>query len=350
MKLATKEEPRSETPDPVLILGRLESLVSSGINIGMVSGRSGIDESMLHTLLNDDDRESLGSRDRMRIDGRRGYQGQVLERAGYADKEYLSRLDAWLKSYDAERQQQAAREYTEIETGQYIAGLAVEAMEKKRLFHLIGGYGISKTKTMTRFCSQRPMTHETPGAVLVTLTTEEKTTTQFYQRVSDAMRINEKFQTRGRSIGQRVRNELRAGDMLVFDEANLAFENGLWSAIKDIYDGTRASIMMLSNPTSNGFVRINQDELGAFLSRCRTHPIDGNVPADGEVYAKALGYTCRSIIEEAGRIVTKRGPSGGMRAVAKAFEDAEQIAIRKGVQLNVALLRQAAKTNSVFFK
>ncbi|QKV56656.1 MAG: hypothetical protein HT580_04930 [Dechloromonas sp.] len=69
----------------------------------------------------------------------------------------------------------------------------MEALETKRLFHLIGGYGISKTKTLERFAQAHPMTHETPGAAYFALTDEDRTTTQIYQRISDAMRVNEKF-------------------------------------------------------------------------------------------------------------------------------------------------------------
>lgn len=80
----------------------------------------------------------------------------------------------------------------------------MDALETKRLFHLIGGYGISKTKTLERFARMHPMTHETPGAAYLALTDEDRTAGQVYQRISDAMRINEKFVTRGRSIGHRI--------------------------------------------------------------------------------------------------------------------------------------------------
>lgn len=339
MKLATREERLKKSPEPVATLGRVESLIAKGVNLGMIEKQSGIAEHRIHYLLDAERRDLLGV--------------GVWQPGGpdvNEDARTLLQLQSWLDAYDAENRRQRAIEYTEIETGMYLDGLAAEAMNKKRLFHVIGGYGLSKTKTMERFCAKHPMTHETPGAVLVTLTAEEKTSSQLYYRMSDAMRINEKFQIRGRSIGQRVRNGLRAGDVVVVDEANLLFSTGLWSVFKDVFDNTPASVMMLSNPTSNGLVRSNQEELGAFLSRCRTRTIDGNVSADGIAYAKALGYTDQSMIDEAGIIVTTRGLNGGMRAVAKAFEDGEQMAARKGVPLNLTILRQAAKTNSVFFK
>lgn len=326
-------------PDPVAILGHLESLIAQGVNIGMIEKQSGVPEDRIHSLLDSPHREKLGI----------GL-WQPGGRDIYDNRESLLRIKSWLDDHGAESRRRSAMEYTEIETGMYIYGIAEEALNIKRLFHVIGGYGISKTRTMEKFCSKHPMTHETPGAVLVTLTAEEKTTSQLYYRISDAMRLNEKFQTRGRSIGQRVRNVLRSGDVVLFDEANLLFETGLWTVVKDMFDNSPASMVMLSNPTSNGFVKSYQDELGAFLSRCRTRSIDGNTQADGEMYAKALGHTCKSIIEQAGKIAIRRGHNGGMRAVAKAFEDAERIAAKKGVPVNVAILSQAAKINSVSFK
>lgn len=344
MKPATKSEMRVEMPaewipDPVAILGRLEALLAGGLNIGFIEKKSGILEDKLHTLLDAKQRENLG----------------ITENSGsfyparIGEAKALYSLQAWLDEYAAERKDRA-REYTEIGTGMYISGLAMEALEKKRLFHLIGGYGISKTKTLERFARMHPMTHETPGAAYLSLTDEDRTTSQVYLRIAEAVRLNEKYVIHGRSIGQRVRNALRTGDLLIIDEANYAFERGTWGTLRDVFDGSPASMLMVSNSTSNGFVKKHQAELGAFLSRARTRPIEKNMPADGEDYAKALGYTCAKIIEEAAKMVSRSGPSGGMRFLAKVFEDAEQKALKRGLPVDIATLRDAAKLNSVFFK
>ncbi|HRI90159.1 MAG TPA: AAA family ATPase [Accumulibacter sp.] len=352
MKPATREELRAEIPavrdpNPVAILDRLESLIASGLNVGLVEKRTGISESTLHALLDDRERSSLGMvrRDNW-FDERNPSKPGPLDNA----RRDLHRLNAWMDADADERRKMAARQYTEIETGLYIAGLAMEALEKKRLFHLIGGYGICKTTTLQRFAGKHPMTHETPGAVFLALTEEDRTPAQVYRRVGEAIRISEKFQTRGRSLGQRVRNTLRPGDLVIVDEANYAFERGTWATLRDIFDSSQASLMMVSNTTSNGFVKRNQDELGAFLSRARTRLIDRNQASDGERYARALGYTCPRIIAEAARIVTVRGANGGMRTLAKAFEDAEQMATQKGVAVDLAIVKEAAKINSVFFR
>lgn len=344
MKPATKAEMRVEMPaewipEPVAILGRLEALLAGGLNIGFVEKKSGISEDRLHALLDAKQRAKIGVTE----DSDHAYRNR------FGEAKDLFSLQTWLDEYAAERKEKA-REYTEISTGMYISGLAMEALETKRLFHLIGGYGISKTKTLERFARMHPMTHETPGAAYLALTDEDRTTSQVYQRISDAMRINEKFVTRGRSIGQRVRNTLRSGDLLIVDEANYAFERGTWATLRDVFDGSPVSMLMVSNSTSNGFVKKHQAELGAFLSRARTRSIEKNAPSDGEDYAKALGYTCPKIIEEAGKMVSRSGPSGGMRFLAKAFEDAEQKAHKRGQPVDITTLRDAAKLNSVFFK
>lgn len=344
MKSATKAEVRMEMPaewipDPVTILGRLEALLAGGLNIGFVEKKSGIQEDRLHTLLDAKQRPKIGVTE----DSGHSYRDR------FGEAKDLFTLQSWLDAYAAERKDKA-REYTEISTGMYISGLAMEALERKRLFHLIGGYGISKTLTLERFARMHPMTHETPGAAYLALTDEDRTTSQVYQRISDAMRINEKFVTRGRSIGQRVRNTLRAGDLLIVDEANYAFERGTWATLRDVFDGSQASMLMVSNSTSNGFVKKHQADLGAFLSRNRTRIIEKNMPVDGEYYAKELGYTCPKIIEEAGKMVSRSGPSSGMRFLAKVFEDAEQKALKKGQPVDITILREAAKLNSVFFK
>jgi DNA transposition AAA+ family ATPase len=353
MKPATTEELRAETPDgwnpdPVAILGRLESLIASGLNIGLIEKRTGISESTLHALLDDSDRASLGTESRVDL----FYSGKYPRPPGPLDSAShdLYRLNAWMDAATDERRKMAAREYTEIETGLYITGLAMEALKKKRLFHLTGGYGIGKTATLERFAAKHAMTHEIPGAAYLALTAEDRTTPQVYRRVGEAIRISEKFQTRGRSLGQRVRNTLRPGDLVIVDEANYAFERGTWATLRDIFDSSQASLMMVSNTTANGFVKQNQDELGAFLSRARMRHIDKNEASDGERYARALGYTCPRIIAEAARIVTVRGPNGGMRTLAKAFEDAEQMAVRKGVAVDLAIVKDAAKINSIFFR
>ena len=344
MKIATRAEllaemPENWIPDPVAILGRLESLVAGGVHIGFIERRSGIIENRLHVLLDAKKRAGLG----------------ITENSGHS---YRDRLDEakdlfqilrWLDEYAAERHQKA-RDYTEIPTGLYISGIAMEALETKRLFHLIGGYGISKTKTLERFAQAHPMTHETPGAAYFALTDEDRTTTQIYQRISDAMRVNEKFAVHGRSLGQRIRNALRAGDLLIIDEANYAFERGSWTTLRDIFDGGPASMMLVSNTTSNGFVKSHQNELGAFLSRARTRIVNKNQPGDGENYAMALGYTSPTIIEEAKKMVSRPGPTGGMRFIAKAFEDAERMASERGQPVDLKILRDAAKMNTVFFR
>lgn len=342
MEVATREERPEKIPDAIGILGRLESMLASGTHIEYIAMRSGISEGALNALLGEKKRSSLG---RMENEGSWpiGPENRTHER------ERLLQLEAWIAAHDTERRQ-LAREYTEIETGLYIAGLALEALHKKRLFHLIGGWGISKTKTVERFASQHPMTHETPGAVYLSLTSEDRTVAQVYQRLNDVLRISEKYQTSGRSKGQRVRNAFRPGDLLIVDEFNYALSYGNWTTFRDIYDISPASLMLVSNITSNGFVKAHQDELGAFLSRARTRTIEGNVKADGEKYAASLGYSCERIIQEAGRIVTSKGQAGGMRFLTKALEDAEQIAIKRGVAVNVTILREAAKINSVFFK
>lgn len=345
MKPASREEvtpeiPDEQSPDAVSILGRVESLIASGLNIGAIARRTEIPEERLHKLLDARDRSSLAA------DASAVPHSHVFLPNESQD---LDALETWLSIYDAERRQ-AARAYTEIETGQYIAGLAMEALEEKRFFHLIGGYGISKTTTLERFAAKRPMTHDTPGAVYVALKDEDRTAAQIYQRLSDAMRISEKFQARGRSIGQRVRNALRAGDLVIVDEANYAFERGTWPSFRDIYDDSPASVVLVSNILVNGFMNRHRAELGAFLSRVRTRRIEGNVTADGEKYARALGYTCSRLIAEAGKIVMIRGDNGGMRILSKAFEDAEKKAQKVGAVVNVTALREAVKLNLSFFK
>jgi len=350
MKIQTMAELREEIPsdwrpDPVALLGRLESLIASGLHIGYIERRSGISEGMLNALLDEKKRTSLGM-----IDVPNAHLSAFNGgRDPFGERKVLFQLNAWLNAHDEERRQMA-REYTEIDTGLYMTGIALEALEKKRLFHLIGGYGISKTKTMERFAANHPMTHEAPGAVYLSLTAEDRTTAQVYQRLNDALRIGEKFKTSGRSIGQRVRNAFRPGDLVIVDEANYAFTYGTWPTFRDIYDVSPVSLLMVSNITSNGFVKAHQEELGAFLSRARTRTIEGNVKADGEKYATALGFSCPRLIQEAGRIVTSKGQAGGMRFLSKAFEDAEQMAAKRGSAVNVAILREAAKINSVFFK
>ncbi len=344
MKPAKKAELRTEmpenwVPDAVAILGRLESLLAGGVNIGLIERQSRIPEVKIHALLNEKKRATLGVTEDSRP--------LFLERRH--ETEELFSLQRWLDEYAA-KQKENAREYTEIQTSLFISGLAMDALETKRLFHLIGGYGISKTKTLERFARMHPMTHEAPGAAYLALTDEDRTPGQIYQGISDALRINEKFSTRGRSIGQRVRNALRAGDLLIIDEANYAFERGTWATLRDVFDGSQASMLMVSNTTSNGFVKKHQVELGAFLSRARTRSIEKNMAADGEDYAKALGYTCPKILEEAGKMVSRSGPNGGMRFLAKAFEDAEQQAAMRGIPVDITVLRSAAKLNSVFFK
>lgn len=344
MKAATKSELRTEMPkdwipDPVAILGRLESLLAGGLHIGFVERKSGIAENKIHALLDAGHRTALGE-----FNGR-----GLTDRNRHDEAETLFCLQCWLDEYAAERQQKA-RDYTEIPTGLYISGIAMEALETKRLFHLIGGYGISKTKTLERFAQAHPMTHETPGAAYFPLTDEDRTTTQIYQRISDAMRVNEKFAVHGRSLGQRIRNALRAGDLLIIDEANYAFERGSWTTLRDIFDGGPASMILVSNTTSNGFVKSHQSELGAFLSRARTRIVNKNQSDDGERYALALGYTCPTIIEEAKKMVSRPGPTGGMRFIAKAFEDAERMASERGQPVNLKILRDAAKMNSTFFR
>ncbi|QKV56655.1 MAG: hypothetical protein HT580_04925 [Dechloromonas sp.] len=108
-------------------------------------------------------------------------------------------------------------------------------------------------------------------------------------------------------------------------------------------------MMLVSNTTSNGFVRSHQNELGAFLSRARTRIINKNQPDDGEKYALALG-TNPTIIEEARKMVSRPGPTGGMRFIAKAFEDAERMASERGQPVDLKILREAAKMNTVFFR
>lgn len=333
------ESSQGKMPNPLAILGRLEALIAGGMNIGMIEKRTGIDESLLNAVLDHKDRDGLG--------GHKGVYG--FESNARSENELLTNVAQWLEIYDEEIREKA-RHYTEIPTGFYIEGIAMEAMESKRLFHLIGAFGISKTKTLERFAQLHPMTHETPGAAYLSLTDEDKKFTQVYQRVSDAMRINEKFVTRGRSIGQRVRNTLRPGDLLIVDEANYAFKHDTWPTLRDIFDGSDASMLIVSNPTANGFVKKHQGDLGAFLSRARTRMIDGNERNDGTEYAAAIGYTCPKIIDEAGKMVCRPGPSGGMRFLAKAFEDAETKARAENKVVDVALLREAAKMNSVFFR
>jgi DNA transposition AAA+ family ATPase len=344
MKSATIGELRAEmpekwTPDAVGILGRLESLLAGGLHIGFIERRSGIKEPVLHALLDAEGRAQLGTHEGSGLGGRNYH-----EEVGH-----LFRLQCWLDEFAAERLQKA-RDYTEIPTGLYISGIALEALESKRLFHLIGGYGISKTKTLERFAQSHPMTHETPGVAYFALTDEDRTTTQIYQRISDAIRSHEKFAAHGRSLGQRIRNTLRAGDLLIIDEANYAFERGSWTTLRDIFDGGQASMMLVSNTTSNGFVKSHQNELGAFLSRARTRIVNKNQPDDGERYALALGYTTPAIIEEARKMVSRPGPTGGMRFIAKAFEDAERMASERGQPVDLKILRDAAKMNTVFFR
>ncbi len=348
MRIATIEELRAEAPgvkvpigwkpDPDAILGRLETLIAKGVHIGSIEKGSGVPENEIHALLDEADRSSL----------RHG----PFRCGGVDDGSNVRRLyqlSNWIDAHDAQSRQ-AALKFTRTETSLYIAGLGAEALEAKRLFHLIGGYGIGKTKALERFAETHPMTHETPGAVYLAMTDEDRTAAQVYRRVADAIRLAEKYQTRGRSHGQRVRNSLRSGDLLIVDEANYAFKHGGWATLRDIHDNAEASLIMASNPEANGFVKSNQEELGALLSRARTVSLRRNEAADGQAYATALGYTCPKMIREAGIIVTRPGQSSGMRGLAKTFEDAEKMAAKKGVPVDLAILRQAAKTNSVFFK
>lgn len=330
--------PADWKPDAVAILGRLESRLAGDLHIERVA--LGIESSAdwIHGLLDSGNRARLGHENSAPL----AYDSAKI-------RELLFKINVFLDKYDADRRQRALT-YTEIDTGHQIAALAMDGLQKKRLFNLIGGLGISKTLTLRRFAERHPMTHETPGAAYLELADEDRSASQLYQRIYDAMRLHEKFGSRGRSLGQYVRNSLRSGDLLIIDEANYAFERGTWPTLRDIYDGSPASLLMVSNPRANGFTKKNADELGAFLSRARTRRIDGNIPADGEKYAQALGYTCGKIISEAGQIVVRTGPNGGMRALAKAFEDAEQKASAKHVQVDVGLLREAAKINSVFFR
>ena len=339
MNFATKSEllgdaPSGWIPEPVAILGKLESLIAQGVHIGAIEKMTRLPETTIHSLLDHPNRATLGMAD-----------SRALSRQ--QDRGELFRLNNALIELE---QRDKARRYTQLPTGDYISGIALECLEYKRLILLIGRFGLCKTTIAKHLAQTYPMTHESPGIAYVSLADEERTASAVYQSISDVMRINERVSTRGRSVGQRVRNTLRKGDLLIIDEANYAFQRGTWATLRDIFDHTPASVLMIVNPDGEGLVKQEQEALGAFLQRARIRRIEQNDPKDGEFYAKSLGYSREEIIHEAGVIAAKPGINGGMRVLARVFEDAEKQATLQGVEVTLSLLRKVAAENCLFFK
>ncbi len=340
MKPATRNElraamPEDWKPDPETILGQLEAMISSGVNIGVITRATDVMEDQIHALLDAGNRARLGRPGDASLPGRDVYDERLR----------LFAIHRWQAEFDRHHQEKS-RAYTEIPSSLYINGIAREAMEHKRLFHLIGGWGVCKTLTLKRFAMLHPMTHSNPGAAFLTLTEETRNVAKIYQLMADAIRLNEKFSTQGRSIGQRVCNALRPGDLLIVDEANYAFKHGTWSVLRDISDNSEASVLLVSNKESNGLVKDNQETLGAFLSRARSRFLDKNDPKDGEVYLAAIGYTGPQWAKAGGDIVVRFG----MRGLVKAVEDAEQRAAMMQKKPDVKMLRDAAATNALCFR
>lgn len=315
--------------DPVTTLGRLETVLSAGVPLVRAAQGSGVRADLIETMLRSDFRDKIG---------------QGYERPGRDNEEVkaLRCLGTWLDEWEAKRREES-RTQIATPTRTLIEGIASRALRKKTLVSLIGSYGIGKSSTLEWFALANPMTRAAPGAIYVPFTKDDKGPAAIYEKINQAARLGQASSARGRSLGTRVRDAMRPGDLILCDNANYLLQTGSINVLADIHDLTPASLIVAANPVYAHLTKTADDDVDAFFNRAETVRIDHSTDGDVDAVLLARGLAGEALRSDAIKIGTRPGREGGLRALFKVIDRAEERAAHIGRVLDAKVFRQAAR-------
>lgn len=323
-------------PDPVSILGRLEAVMSAGVQIGRISRACGLGENIITELLESDERGKLGQ-----LEEPGCHHPQMLKRKRSDESEQLARIDSWLAAYGEERRAELRR-CVETPTRAMLEGIIANARREKMLSLVVGSYGIGKSFTFSEFAQRVPRTKTATGAVYVAFCQDDKSTASVYQRIAEGMRITGWVISHKKTVSRAVVDNLRQGDVILCDEANYLFDNGNINVLRDIFDASPASLVLAANPLYLEFLKTSRKGIAAFLSRAETIHIESNVEADIEAVlaAEHLPDTIRATAIAIG---TRSGETGGLRVLYRVIRRAEKRAAQVGRSVDAKVFQQSAR-------
>lgn len=317
--------PLEPIPNAVLVLGKVEALLSSGMNIVQLGMLTGLGETAIGNLLSHKPREGIGF-------NKHGYE---IRR----EAEPLRRLDSWLKAnpnFGGVRFPHA-----NMPTSRRIEAVVNRALAKKSNEVIVSPWGVGKSYELKRLAKAEPMTRTRPGILFVPFTRDDSNPAAVYRKIADFMGIEASFASKGRTIAQQVRDVFRPGDVLAGDEINYLIDSKTFPVLRDIYDNTPASLVLAVNPVD--WVFDGKDHMQAFLSRARQTHIPGNTIEDATAVLDSLGLTDYALRSAAGKVITKKGEMGGARGLYIVLEEAFDKAERSGHALDAKTFIQAAK-------
>ena len=317
--------PSTPLPNASQVLGKIEALLSSGVNIVQLGGMTGVGETCIASLLKSTDRDELG----------RGRGGAEIRRVG----NQLRQLDTWLRAnpdFGA-----GMFPHADMPTGRKIEAVVNRALAKKSNEVIISPWGVGKSWELKRLARLEPMTRTRPGILFVPFTRDDTNPAAVYRKIADYMGIEAAFGSRGRTIAQQVRDVFRPGDVLVGDEINYLIDAKSFPVLRDIFDNTPASLVLAVNPVDWAFD--GKDHMQAFMSRTRQTHISSNTVEDANAVMDSLGLTDNALRNAAARVITRRGELGSARGLYLVLEEAFDKAERVGRALDAKTFIQAAK-------
>ena len=159
--------PNTPLPNPVQVLGKIEAMLSAGVNIVQLGTVTGLGEAVLNTLLSASNRKSLGQT-------KEGY-----EIGREADP--LRKLDAWLTTNP--NFGGGMFPHADMPTGRRIEAVVNRALAKKSNEVIVSPWGVGKSWELKRLAKAEPMTRTRPGILFVPFTRDDSNPAAVYRKI-----------------------------------------------------------------------------------------------------------------------------------------------------------------------
>lgn len=186
-----------------------------------------------------------------------------------------------------------------LPTYRTLYNLMAQAQQGKRLLVIVGGVGVGKTCAAQAVCAARARRPEAPGAVRVEVREADRSMWALLRRLHAGVTHRE-FLPAGRQAMTELCKVLRAGDVLILDEAqrlaHCANGRGV-ELVRELYDNTPASLVLLGNEEMHqrGNV-LDRSRHAALLGRARVYAREFLRPREEDVDV-FMAWRCLSGIE-----------------------------------------------------
>lgn len=245
----------------------------------------------------------------------RGWLGQEID--GWNPKEILDKLQIWLSNL----RQPIQTEWARTNTYEAVEQKCLQAHKQKILSIMVGDVGMGKSVASINIAAAYPKTTRTPGFIYLQLDESHAKPLAFLMALYEALPGSRS------GIAQRIEVLIRAvssllvwGDVIILDESNKLFqpvrgarEARTLQVIRDLYEKSNASFVLLGNPVFRKHWSNAEDDLHASISRARYGDLGHTTIEDVDIWFEWKGLSGKKLRDACVKLAARPGPRGGLR-------------------------------------